>query len=218
MIRHGHQLKDSGGLTLIEMICVTAIAAIMMGALLGTVTITARGSNEMRSAMRLERLASGVERVVRDDLALVCALRSADVQTFTGRPPLEYSYGPIMEFFTLNSLADDAGGAVRRVAYSLRAVEGEGEAPETYELYREETPWRTGEATEVPAERLASGIRHFNAEYYDGVYWHDQWQLTSLPDMVRITLTAGGEGGRTIEESFVFTPYVRSSDDPSPRR
>jgi hypothetical protein len=217
MIRRGHLPKESVGLTLVEMICVTGIAAIMMGALLGTVTITARGSNEVRSVMRLQRLTSGVERVLREDLALVCALRAADVQTFVGRPLLEYSYGPVMEFFTLNSLADGAGGAARRVAYSLKAVEGEGEAPETYELYREETPWRTGEATEVPAERLASGIRLFSAEYYDGVYWRDQWQLTSLPDMVRITLTVSGEGGRTIEESFTFTPYVRSSEDPSPR-
>jgi hypothetical protein len=206
-------------MTLIEVLCVTAIAAIMMGALLGTVTITARGTKEVRSVMRLQRTAGGIERILREDLALVCALRSGGVQTFVGRAQSEYAQAPVMEFFTLNSLANDPEDAMRRVSYSLKRTEEDGELLETFDLFREERPWRArDEAAPAPAERLASGIQLFSAQYYDGTSWHDQWQLTTLPDMVRVNVTLGGEDERTTEETFIFCPYIQSSEDPTPRR
>lgn len=213
------RLRREAALTLIEVLCVVAITGVMMGSILGTVTITARGANAVRSASRLQRTAGGIERVFRKDIGEACAVRSSGSQTFLGRPSLEYSYAPALEFYTLNGLSAGGEGGIRRVNYVLKAVEQDEEAvddEELFELYRQESGWKDTGDSPVPAERLASNVSMFYAQYFDGALWLDEWRRPTLPDMVRITIGLKGEFGRTVEETFYFEPIARMSEDPIP--
>jgi prepilin-type N-terminal cleavage/methylation domain-containing protein len=208
-----HQRRRAG-LTLLEVLCVTAIAAIMMGAMLGAVTVTARGAKETRAVMRAQRVAGGVERILRRDLTLACALRAGRNETFIGRPTSDVTYEPVMEFFTLNSLADAPDTIVRRVAYTLKPSE---EDETRFDLYRRETPYHPNQPpAEVPDERLAAGILAFAAQYHDGALWRDQWQRDALPHMLRLTLTLETTPTRTTEMTLLYSFVTDPNIDPAP--
>lgn len=196
-----------GGLTLIEVLCALAIAAMLLATLAGTLTLTARAMTEAgRSAHRC-RVAGGVERVLRRDVQGTVRVSEQNLAAFIGRPN-SLTDEPVLEFFTTSTLGSGAapGAGVCRVAYRLRPVEG----TETRELLRREAPYTPGKPfPDRPFERLAGGITLWRMTFFDGARWIEQWQRDVPPAALRIELTFEGEAAESARE-ILFAPVVTS--------
>ena len=78
--------------SLIEVVCALAIAGVLITAVFGVLSITARGSARARGAMRETRLIAGLARTLRRDISAACAFRSPDSPAFgLGFRPIDLS-------------------------------------------------------------------------------------------------------------------------------
>ncbi len=212
--RLGVTARRRAGLTLLEVVCVIAITGVMMGALLGAVTMTARGVTDLRRTMRSQRLVTGIERLLRHDLSSACAVREPKLPSFIGRPAPSLSGEPVLEFFTTRTLSDRPEGAIQRVSYTLRRSEDD---EETYDLFRRESAYAPGKkVSAAPEERLASGIALFDAQFHDGTLWREQWERNALPDSVRVVLTLRDRVGEEDEAVLSFSFLCDRNTDPLP--
>lgn len=216
MNRPSQWLRRRAGLTLLEAICVTAIVAMMLALLMGIVTATVRETNSARATMHSQRVATGVERVIRQDMAGACAVPDKKLSSFVGRPASSYEVEPAMEFFTLHTLGGRPG-IIRRVAYSLRRSETDTPDEETYVLFRQESPYTPGEPLpDSPRELLASGIVGCDLRFYDGTQWQESWKRDALPVLVRATLALRDETGSESRSIFFFAPVADNDGNPLP--
>ena len=208
------------GVTLLEILCVVAIAAMLMVTIFGTLSMTVSGIAQARETMRRARAASGLERILRRDLAGVYAATAPNLPCFGGRGEGVAADSPRFEFYTLSTLAPTerrSDAVIRRVEYALRASESR---PGTLDLFRLERPWTPGKPLpDAQAERLASGITDWKAAFYDGGAWREQWRREQVPFAVRLEISFDEQvGGARRVEKLIFAPRITPGADATPSR
>ena len=203
--------------TLLEVIAALVIAGTLMATLMGTLSITVRGITQAREAAHNERIASGIESILRRDMESGYGVYEKDLQTLIGRPD-DGGGQPILEFFSTNSMLPEAqrsATGVARVEYLLRPSE---RLPGTWELLRRETPYTTGKPlnrSKYEAERLADGLVNWRLALFNGTEWKDAWQQNSLPLAVRTGFTLG-TAEKSASYDLFFSPMVTSGVNPAP--
>jgi general secretion pathway protein J len=112
-------------------------------------------------------------------------------------------------FFELSTTATVAtqltGAGFVSVRYEL--VEDDQNENESYVLMRTETPLLGSMSlADVPAIRMASGIKSFTARYFSEDNWRDEWdqKLQGFPDMLEIMMTGYDKNG---EETPFLTAF-----------
>lgn len=209
--------SHSSGLTLIEVICALAIAAMLMATLMGTLTLTARAITEASRSARQRRVEAGLERILRHDLAAAVQPDAQNVVALNGGPtvPSEVAEEPCLEFCTTTRLspAPATGGAgLTEVSYVLRT---DSEAVGRQVLLRRETEYTPGrQPPDRPLERLAAGITFWQLSFYDGAHWVDHWRRNILPVAVKLQMSFEGEERQSLIE-MVFAPMASGDVNPS---
>jgi type II secretion system protein J len=204
------------GLTLIEVICALAIAAMLMATLMGTLTLTARAMTEASQTARQCRIEAGIERILRHDLTAAVMPDAQHVVAFSGWPtaPSDTSEEPCLEFLTtahLSPAASAAGAGIAQVSYVLRT---DGDAAGKQVLLRRETEYTPGKpAPERPLERLASGITFWQLSFYDGAQWLTAWQRNVLPAAVKLQISFEGDERQSLIE-MDFAPVATADVNP----
>ena len=204
------------GLTLIEVICALAIAAMLMATLMGTLTLTARAMTEAGQSAHQRRIEAGLERILRHDLTAAVLPDAKHVLAFTGVPtaPSEISEEPCLEFLTTARLspAASAGDAeITNVSYVLRT---DGDAAEKLVLLRRETEYAPGKPPQDrPLERLAAGITFWQLNFYDGARWIGSWKRDMPPAAVKLEISFEGENRQSVIE-MVFAPLATADANP----
>jgi type II secretion system protein J len=204
------------GLTLIEVICALAIAAMLMATLMGSLTLTARAMTEAGQYARQRRVEAGLERILRHDLSAAIQPDAKNVVAFNGQPtaPSDISEEPCLEFFTTAHLSPDApagGTGITDVTYVLRT---DGGAQGKQVLLRRETEYTPGKTPPYcPLERLAGGITSWQLRFYDGAQWRNDWKRNSLPVAVRLDLSFEGEERQSLIE-MTFAPMATADANP----
>jgi prepilin-type N-terminal cleavage/methylation domain-containing protein len=204
------------GLTLIEVICALAIAAMLMATLMGTLTLTARAMTEAGQTARERRVEAGIERVLRHDLTAAVQPDARRVIAFTGLPtvPSEISEDPCLDFVTTNRLspaASAAGPGIAEVTYVLRT---ESDAPGKMLLLRGESEYAPGKPPlERHLEQLATGITFFQLSFYDGAHWVNIWQRKVPPHAVKLQMSFEGEDQPSLIE-MTFAPLATADANP----
>lgn len=202
--------------TLIEAVCSLAIAAVLLAAVYGTLSVTARGELRSRRAMREARLFAGVARVLREDVAFACRFPGAEVKTWVSEPAEESGRKPVLAFFTTNTLstAGSEDDAVFRVEYFTRPESG------GYALVRRETPVNGGGDLEADggfAEELIAPLLYWRGRFFDGETWEDRWESDVPPHAARIEFAAATEEAGAKESRVVtVAPLVSPTADPAP--
>lgn len=213
MIRCRGIANRQAGLTLIEVIAALAVTAMLMAALMGTLTMSVRGVSHTRETLRRTRLACGIERTLRADLRTACTAGEPGIPSFVGRDPSTAGDSIVLlEFFSTHSLATSAevspSGLVR-VEYILAQSEL---LPDTWELRRRETPYTVGripQTTSRPSELLADGLAGVKPSFYDGARWLEEWRRDHVPSAVRLEFTLPAEGDHPAQQiSLTFRPVA----------
>jgi prepilin-type N-terminal cleavage/methylation domain-containing protein len=206
----------SPGLTLIEVICALAIAAMLMATLMGTLTLTARAMTEAGRTARERRVEAGIERILRHDLTAAVQPDARRVIAFTGLPtvPSEISEDPCLDFLTtarLSPAASAAGAGTAEVTYVLRT---ESDAPGKMLLLRGESEYAPGKPPpERHLERLATGITFWQLSFYDGAQWVNIWQRKIPPRAVKLQMSFEGEDRGPLIE-MTFAPLATADANP----
>ncbi len=204
------------GLTLIEVMCALAIAAMLMATLMGTLTLTARAMTEAGRSARQRRIEAGLERTLRHDLTAAVLPDARQVVAFTGVPtaPSEISEEPCLEFLTTARLspAASAGDAeIADVSYVLRT---DSDADGKLVLLRRETEYAPGKPPQDrPLERLAPGITFWQLSFYDGARWLGSWKRDMPPIAVKLDLSFEGDDRQALIE-MVFAPLATADANP----
>ncbi len=180
-------LRTASGFTLLEMVAAIAIGAILLVTLGGVLSVTVRGTEQMRGIMRQTRLQAGVERVLRRDMEQ--AFRAGDKgQVFIGQP--QSVSGVVLEFTSQSSFNPGVvppAGLVR-VEYSLvPSVAYSG----TSQLRRREMTFIPGkplDRSKADPEPLADGVTDLSLSFYDGTNWTNTWLRDTLPALVKLNL------------------------------
>ena len=204
------------GLTLVEALCVLAIAGLIMVAVLGALEATVSGIRRGRAALRDARLAHGIAALLSADFAEAASIRTADTPAFIGGGGTGPGGGPMLAFFTRHSafpMSRPSGSGVFRVEYILEENE---ERAGVFSLFRRESPYLPGRE-EVPggegeAERVAEGLTAVRLRFFDGTQWYDSWQRMALPHMMRVQYGMAGEGAEPRWETECFLAPVASAD------
>jgi type II secretion system protein J len=204
------------GLTLIEVICALAIAAMLMATLMGTLTLTARAMTEASQSARQRRIEAGLERILRHDLTAAVLPDAKQIVAFTGVPtaPSEVSEEPCMEFLTTAHLspADSAAGAeITDVSYVLRTDSDEAGKLVLLRREKEYTPGKP--PPERPLERLAAGITLWQLSFYDGARWLTAWKRDRPPAAVRLEVSFEGDERQAMIE-MIFAPLATADANP----
>ena len=202
--------------TLIEAACSLAIASVLLAAVYGTLSVTARGELRSRRVMREARLLAGVARTFHEDVAFACRFPGSDLKTWVAEPPEESGRNPALAFFTTNTFATTGApdGAVFRVEYFLRPEPG------GYTLVRRETPVNGAGDLDAEAqaeETLIAPLLYWRARYSDGEAWEDRWGSDLLPRAARIEFAAAEEqAGAKEARTLTVAPLVDPTADPAP--
>ena len=208
------------GLTLIEVICALAIAAMLMATLMGTLTLTARAMTEAGQSARQRRVEAGIERILRHDLTAAVLPDAQHVVAFTGVPtvPTELSEEPCLEFLTtahLSPAASAADAGIAEVSYVLRT---DSDAAGKLVLLRGETEYAPGKPPpERPLERLATGITFWQLSFYDGAQWVSAWQRNMPPPAVKLEISFEGDERQSLIE-MIFAPLATADAESADRR
>jgi type II secretory pathway pseudopilin PulG len=204
-------------LTLIEVICALAIAAMLMATLLGTLSLTARAMTEAGQSARQRRVEAGIERILRRDIASAVMPDAKRVVAFSGFPtvPSDITEEPCLEFLTtahLSQAAAAAGTGIMDVSYVLRT---EGGTADHLVLLRREREYTPGKPpAERPFERLATGITFWQLSFYDGAQWVTAWQRNMPPAAVRLEMSFEGEEQRQALLEMTFAPMATADANP----
>jgi len=204
------------GLTLIEVICALAIAAMLMATLMGTLTLTARAMTEAGQSARQRRVEAGIERILRHDLTAAVLPDAQHVVAFSGWPtvPSDLSEEPCLKFLTtthLSPAASAAGAGIEEVSYVLRT---DADAAGKQVLLRRETEYLPGKPPlERPLERLATGITFWQLSFYDGAQWLTAWQRNVPPAAVKLKISFEGDERQALIE-MNFAPMATADADP----
>jgi prepilin-type N-terminal cleavage/methylation domain-containing protein len=214
------------GLTLIEVICALAIAAMLMATLMGTLTLTARAMAEAGQSARQSRVEAGIERILRHDLAGAVQPDAKRVLAFSGMAtvPSEISEEPCLDFLTTAHLSPGAtagvpGGSqgnagITEVAYVLRT---DSDAPGKMVLLRGETEYAPGKPQpERLLERLATGITYWRLSFYNGAQWVGTWKRNMPPPAVKLEMSFEGEEQQRLVE-MTFAPMPTTDANPPPQ-
>ncbi len=219
------RVRKNAAFTLLEVVCAVGIAAVVMMALLGSLSVTIRGFQQAHETIRSARVASGLERIMRRDLKSAYTLTEKGVRPLVGSNPDMGSLGMgeearFLEFFSTNSFAPPGrtpGTGLVRIEYILRPSGGPDGG---YDVLRKETPYMVAKPPGTAAsltERLAGGIALWTIRFFDGTEWRDEWRRTSLPPALRVNfaLEQGGDAADSTETIF-FAPIVDTDGDPLP--
>ncbi len=213
------------GFTLLEVVCAIGIAAAIMAAIMGCLSVTIRILQQAREVMRTNRVANGIERIMRRDLESAAALNEEGYRALAGFNPgaglMEANQDkPFLEFFSTNSyapLSRRPGTGLTRIEYLFRLPD---ESERGYDLLRTETPYFIGKPLDRSAsltERLAGGIAVWRVGFYDGTEWQDEWRRESLPQALRVSFALGQEeDGIERTETLLFAPAVDRGENPMP--
>ena len=205
-----------GAFTLLEVLCVVAISAVLMGALFGALSLTVRAITDTRATMQRTRTATGIAGILKHDLEAAYMANEKNLPAFVGGQPEGFMAVPCLQFFTTASLAPEgrrSGTGISRVEWIVAPAEN---APETFDVMRREAPWTPGKGRqEAKAERLASGITYWKTAFFDGANWLDQWNRPSFPTAIRIEFSCGG-GTPEKPEVLLFSPMATRGADPLP--
>ena len=208
------------GFMLVEVICVLAITALMMGAIFGALSVTVRTVVRTRGVIRRSRIVSGIARVLRRDIEAAFGAEDGKLKPLEGGPAAGFGEEIVLALCTTNSLGParkPSPTGLVRVQYILRPSE---RYPESRELLRRETPYRVGKPLDLSrsvAERLADGIAAWRLRFSDGTEWHDGWARSRLPFAVRLDVALQGEGTTAERMASVFlSPVVNPDANPLP--
>lgn len=216
----GATARRRAGLTLIEVMCALAIAALMMGALFGALSITVRAMQHTRRAMRRTRVIGGIVRVLRRDLEAAFAASEKDRLAFQGRSDVTDG-APCLVFFTTNAFAPAAARSTTGLSRIEYVRKRSSRGPGRYEVARTETAYTFGKPLEKRkafSETLADGIAAWQLRFYDGAEWKEKWRSRKLPAAVRLDIALEGkEPTPQRTQTYLFTPLASADADPLPR-
>ena len=211
--------RNHGAFSLIEVVCVVAVAAILLGAIFGVATTTISAIRGTRESMRRTRVAAGVARLLRRDFEYAFRVRGKDVVTLKGGPTATDQSEDFLEFFTTNSLArrgrlPETG--LSRVTYSFRAS---ARSADRFQLVRTEQPYDAvkGLSGTAVGEALTDGLTRCRVMFHNGSEWRDNWKMQALPPGMRIQLAFDvDDAAETHTDASFFAPLVDPRADPWP--
>lgn len=197
------------GFTLIELVLAGVIAALVLVTIVSTLSQVGRARTISRVRLQAYLRADSALDAVRRDLSSI--LRDADL--FHTRVLL-YDGGRIMRVGSRMDLDRDEILVFNTRLEPLGEIDYNGEGGEYETQYRVDedrygtTLWQRRDPVpdDIPAgggvaTPMAEGVVGFKIEAYDGLEWYDEWDsdLDGLPWGFRITITASGEPGGTVE-------------------
>ena len=209
------------GLTLIEVMCVLAITALVLGATWGVLTSTIRGITMARSEVRVQRACDGLARLMRRDVEAAYRATGRGLRALKSERSGLDDETASLRFYTTRSVtpssaAPDVG--LYEIAYVLRA---DDDPSAGYVLAREERPYTPGTAAPTEdwtREDLLSGVRQWVVRFHNGSDWQDGWDSVNLPIAIRLDVTLNDETGAAGRAaSYVFAPMAAVRTDPTPR-
>ena len=204
-----HSTSRKRGFTLIELVLAGVIAALVLVTIVSTLSQVGRARTISRTRLQAYLRADSALDAVRRDLSSI--LRDADL--FHTRVLL-YDGGRIMRVGSRIDLDRDEILVFNTRLEPLGEIDYNGEGGEYETQYRVDedrygtTLWQRRDPVpdDIPAgggvaTPMAEGVIGFKIEAYDGLEWYDEWDsdLDGLPWGFRITITASGEPGGTIE-------------------
>ena len=204
-----HSTSRKRGFTLIELVLAGVIAALVLVTIVSTLSQVGRARTISRTRLQAYLRADSALDAVRRDLSSI--LRDADL--FHTRVLL-YDGGRIMRVGSRIDLDRDEILVFNTRLEPLGEIDYNGEGGEYETQYRVDedrygtTLWQRRDPVpdDIPAgggvaTPMAEGVIGFKIEAYDGLEWYDEWDsdLDGLPWGFRITITASGEPGGTVE-------------------
>ncbi|HAC08738.1 MAG TPA: hypothetical protein DCG14_03695 [Phycisphaerales bacterium] len=204
-----HSNSRQRGFTLIELVLAGVIAALVLVTIVSTLSQVGRARTISRVRLQAYLRADSALDAVRRDLSSI--LRDADL--FHTRVLL-YDGGRTMRLGSRMDLDRDEILVFNTRLEPLGEIDYNGEGGEYETQYRVDedrygtTLWQRRDPVpdDIPAgggvaTPMAEGVVGFKIEAYDGLEWYDEWDsdLDGLPWGFRITITASGEPGGTVE-------------------
>ena len=208
------------GFTLLEVLCALALTGVVLATILATFRGVVRGFVWARESVRESRVAAGVARTVRRDVAGMYALVDDELAAFIGRGAAAGESVARAAFFTTHSFAGPGPASLsplRRVEYLVRPSD---RTTGRYALDRRETVYSLAErsmAERGRAENLADGLVSVGFSFSTGKAWRTDWRGKGLPAAVSVRLVAQREGDpRERAYGFVAAPAVSPDADAAP--
>ena len=201
--------RNRRGFTLIELVLAGVIAALVLVTIVSTLSQVGRARAISRTRLQAYLRADSALDAVRRDLSSI--LRDADL--FHTRVLL-YDGGSTIRVGSRLDLDRDEILVFNTRLEPLGEIDYNGEGGEYETQYRVDedrygtTLWQRRDPVpdDIPAgggvaTPMAEGVVGFKIEAYDGLEWYDEWDsdLDGLPWGFRITITASGEDGGSIQ-------------------
>jgi type II secretion system protein J len=183
------------GFTLIEVLVATAIMTVLIGSLYAVFRGVLKLRQKTFEAVEAELPKSFITTIMKRDIVDMAAPVGILAGPVLGeKDETKGSRDDRLEFFTSSGVVnkDDPWGDVQKVAYYLVEPETSDDS-KGYDLVRAVTRNLLAAVVEEPEEqRLLSGVRSLEFAYFDGQYWQDSWDSTTVqnkpPSAVKVQI------------------------------
>ena len=195
------------GFTLLEVMLTLAILAIIFMAVNKVVSVTVSAQQKCDTEMKSMRTGQALLDLIANDIGFcfrpVTASSTAPLFTGDRRDFGEYR-GDQMTFLssvdTRNTYDREAiqaefkpGRSINQITYFVEKNQSENGL---LTLYRTEEPYQYQTESDGKSVILCDFISHCQFQYYDGIEWKDHWQVSVLPQAVKVVIRFNPEFDR----------------------
>ena len=188
--------KRASGFTLIEILCATFAAAIVLVAVYQIFQQSVKTRDHATDRVHETRLRDRAAKMVRNDLINAYLSGGVLANTMEGGAQSQKSRFPGYLRFTTTTgknSADDPYGDVQQVEYYIEEAADSTTSTDTGNFVRAVTRDLLATVQDSADEQqVLSRIQSFEVTFFDGQNWQDTWQLddttTTLPQAIRVRL------------------------------
>ena len=202
------QTTSRAAFTLVETVVALAVSSLVLATVLALVRDTLFVRSAAAEMVSGPSSTAALLDLLRRDLTSVSRLPDGGC-LFVGRQGAGEAEVRFSGCLVREPRRDDPGGAPEIVLSVVRYV-ARSDADGRITLFRSSRPWaEVPDVREPPLLPVARGLSSFEAEYSDGVEWHETWGGKSPPRCVRISISRGdtrsaAESGAVAREAAVL--------------
>ena len=193
-----HRVSASSGFTLLEMLAATAMTALLAASLYASFSIAFSARKTAVSAVATVRQFSQTLEVIKADLQSAVVPNGILAGSFvgaTGASAFQQEGDSLVFYSTASDIPSGPGtGDIKKIEYACVS------SPDLKEVWlvRRVTTNLLAQTTPDPNEEpLCRGVKGFFLRYYDGTAWQENWDSTTLgnvlPLAVALTIQVRGE-------------------------